>query len=65
MQTGIVITGARNSSRKAMTKISMNMRSVIAKHVRKNDERNERKRRCEKTIIVVVLPTRPVNAIAI
>ncbi len=57
--------GACNSSSKATTSIRINIRSVIAKHVRKNDERNERKRRWEKTIIVVVLPTRPVKAIVI
>lgn len=46
-----------------MIRIKIKTRSVIAKQVRKNDERNERNRRWEKTIIVVVLPRRPVRAI--
>ena len=65
IQTGAVITGACNSSSRAITSMSMKTRSVTARHVRKKDERRERRRRCEKTMIVVVLPIRPVNAIVI
>ena len=57
--------GTFNSSRKTITRIRINKRSVIARQVRKKDERNDRKRRCEKTNIVVVLPIRPVKAMAI